>query len=317
MPEVTVVVPTRDRPHMLAQALRSVLCQVDVDLEVMVVDDSEGASAAPVVARLADPRVRLVRHGGVRGAGAARNTGIAEARGRWIAFLDDDDLWAPTKLSAQLAGARAADAGWVYGGDVTVDASLRVIGGDSPPSPAEVVRDLPRHNAVPAGCSNVAVRRDVLSSVGTFDSTLATSEDWDLWIRLASVGEPARVSGPLVAIRSHPAMASRSIDRMLADIDTVAARYKLPVDRARHERWAAWMCLERGSRGAALSHYARAILAGDLKSIARAGVAVVRPGLVRRPASVSSWAREADLWLEPIRQQAACSDGRQPDRIDG
>lgn len=301
---------------MLAQALRSVLCQVDVDLEVVVVDDSEGAGAAPVVARFADPRVRLLRTGGGRGAGAARNTGIAEAHGGWIAFLDDDDLWAPTKLAAQLAGAIAADAGWVYGGDVTVDESLRVIAGAPPPMPAQVVRDLARHNAVPAGCSNVAIRRDVLASVGTFDSTLATSEDWDLWVRLASVGEPARVSGPLVAVRSHPAMASRSIDRMLADIDIVAARYGLAVDRARHERWAAWMCLERGRRRAALSHYARAVLAGDLKSIARAGAAVIRPGLVRRPASVGAWAREADVWLEPIRRQAICLDDRQSDRSD-
>src|SRR5437773_12542953 len=98
---VSVVVPTRNRPRMLATCLRARLAQVDVDCEVIVVDDG---SSPPVSART-DAHVKLIRHATPQGASAARNSGIAASRGEWVAFCDDDDLWAPDKLSAQLDAA--------------------------------------------------------------------------------------------------------------------------------------------------------------------------------------------------------------------
>src|SRR5688500_342442 len=96
-PEVTVVIPTRDRWNLLERrALRSVLAQEDVRLEVVVVDDGSSEPAPPSIER--DERVRVVRHETSRGVPAARNTGIGEATAAWTAFLDDDDLWAPRKL---------------------------------------------------------------------------------------------------------------------------------------------------------------------------------------------------------------------------
>src|SRR5438105_2362909 len=95
---VSVVVPTRNRPRLLACTLRSILAQVDVDLELIVVDD---ASSPPAIVPT-DRRVRLIRHTTQLGVSAARNTGIAAACGRWLAFCDDDDLWAPRKLTEQL-----------------------------------------------------------------------------------------------------------------------------------------------------------------------------------------------------------------------
>ena len=85
--------------------------------------------------------------------------------------------------------------------------------------------------------------------------TLRTSEDWDLWLRLAATGLPACVPRAVVALRTHAGMASRAVDRMLADIEVIAKRHSIPIDRARHQRWAAWMCLEDGRRGAAVRHY--------------------------------------------------------------
>ncbi len=231
--------------------------------------------------------------------------------GHWIAFLDDDDLWAPAKLTAQLAVAKEAGAGWVYAGDVTVDEELRVRGGAPPPRPEEVVAELRRHNAVPAGASNVTVRRDVLDAVGTFDAQLRTSEDWDLWLRLAATGLPACVPRPLVALRTHGGMASRAVDHMLADIEMIADRHGIDVDRARHQRWAAWMCLEDGRRGAALRHYVRAVMAGDLASLGRAAVALIYPQVARRrPLRTDGWAREAQTWLNALRPPASADRGR-------
>ena len=130
-PEVSVVVPTHDRGDLLTRTLRTILWQRDVDLEVLVVDDGgpDPAVAAHVVAELADDRVVLARNAVPAGVSAARNRGIAAARGAWVAFCDDDDLWAPDKLALQLAAAHRSGRGWVYSGAVKIDLHDRVIGG--------------------------------------------------------------------------------------------------------------------------------------------------------------------------------------------
>jgi glycosyltransferase involved in cell wall biosynthesis len=303
--DVSVVIPTRDRPDLLPLTLRSALYQERVNAEVLVVDDGAGPATESLLERLGDHRVRLLRNSGPPGVSGARNSGIAAARGRWIAFLDDDDLWAPHKLAAQLAIAEEAGAGWVYAGEVTVDEQLRVRSGAPPPPPEAVVAGLQRYNAVPAGASNVAVRRNVLDSAGSFDGSLRTSEDWDLWLRLATTGAPACVPRPLVALRTHRRMASRSVDAVLADIEIIAQRHRIPVDRARHERWAAWICLEDGRVGQALRHYARAVSAGDIASLGRAVAAVINPDVARRsPVATDDWAREAQTWLTALRSSS-------------
>jgi glycosyltransferase involved in cell wall biosynthesis len=309
MMDVSVVIPTRDRPGLFALTLRTVLWQEDVDAEVLVVDDGTGPGTAAVIKRLGDNRVHLLRNSGPPGVSGARNCGIAAAKGHWIAFLDDDDLWAPGKLRAQLSVAEERGADWVYAGDVTVDEDLHVRGGAPPPAPEQIVGDLRRYNAVPAGASNVVVRREVLDAVGGFDADLRTSEDWDLWLRLAAISLPASVPQPLVALRTHGGMASRAVDQMLADIEIIAHRHGIPVDRARHERWAAWMCLEDGRRAVALHHYARAVMAGDFISLGRAAIALIDPQITRRwPPHHDDWALEAQTWLKALRPPSCRSD---------
>src|SRR5918994_5708347 len=167
-PEVSVVIPTRDRGRLLALTLHSVRWQREVDLEVVVVDDGSSDDTAQVVAALAAPRVRLVRHDHPQGVSAARNRGIAEAGGAWVAFLDDDDLWAPDKLACQLEAAHQTGRTWVYTGGVSVDERLRVLDGGPPPPPDQVVELLGRYNPVPVGASNVLVRADTLARAGRF-----------------------------------------------------------------------------------------------------------------------------------------------------
>ena len=105
-----MVVPTHNRSRLLTTTLRSVLWQHDVDLEVIVVDDGSTDDTAQVVAGLGDPRIRRVHHPTPQGVSAARNRGIAEATSDWVAFVDDDDLWAPDKLTRQLGSEAAVDA---------------------------------------------------------------------------------------------------------------------------------------------------------------------------------------------------------------
>lgn len=107
-PAVTVVVPTRDRPGLVARAVRSALAQTMGELEVVVVLDGPDAATTASLTGIADDRLRSVVLPEPRGIGAARNAGVAAARGRWIGFLDDDDEWLDRKLEIQLETARCS-----------------------------------------------------------------------------------------------------------------------------------------------------------------------------------------------------------------
>ena len=114
MVDVTVVVPTHNRRQLVAQAVHSILHQEGVSLELVVVDDGSTDGTGPWLDRIAatDSRIKIVHHERPRFISSARNAGIARASGRWVAFCDDDDLWAPDKLSSQLAALRASSARW-------------------------------------------------------------------------------------------------------------------------------------------------------------------------------------------------------------
>jgi glycosyltransferase involved in cell wall biosynthesis len=306
-PEVSVVVPTHNRPRLLALTLDSVLWQEGVNVEVVVVDDGSSDDLRPAVEGLADPRVRLIRHERARGVSAARNRGVLEARGAWIAFVDDDDLWAPDKLLAQLAAAHQTGRGWVYTGAVNVTEDLRVLGGAPPASAAEVTRGLRRANLVPGGCSAVIVHRELLPRE-PFDGSYRHFADWDLWIRLALLGQPAGVSRPLVGYRVHGANASLDTAGMVAELDVIERRYGGPVDRARFYRHVARVSRRASRRGAAVRYYLRAAaqdreyrrrgLAADLAEIAQGMRGQPRPR--SGDAVQQRWTDQARPWLERL-----------------
>src|SRR5262252_3157848 len=103
---VSVVIPSRNRPGIIGRAVRSALAQTFSLIEVIVVIDGPDRQTEQALAQIEDPRVRVVALNEPVGAQEARNTGVREARGPWIAFLDDDDEWLPTKLERQLEVAR-------------------------------------------------------------------------------------------------------------------------------------------------------------------------------------------------------------------
>ena len=306
MAEISAVIPTRNRRRVLKLSLLSALRQRDVDIEVIVVDDASTDDTVTMVSGLHDGRVRLVSDDVARGVSATRNRGIAEANGEWIAFLDDDDVWAPTKLARQIDVMVARGRTWSYAGDVMVDGELNILAGGPPPPPDEVVRLLERHNSVPAGASNIIVDAAALAAAGPFDPELTSHEDWDMWIRLARGGPPDWVCSPLVAISYHRHNASRDMAAMIRQLDVVAERYGMRVDRARHYRWAAWNALLEGHRSDAARNYARAVAAGDVRSLARGAVAILRPGFaIRRarpndPGERDPWIAEARAWLDAL-----------------
>jgi glycosyltransferase involved in cell wall biosynthesis len=198
-----VIIPTLDRLGMLRRALASALEQEAVDLEVVVVDDGSSDGTSDAVAALGDPRVQVVRHERPQGVARARNAGLEAARGEWVGFLDDDDVWAPRKLSEQLAAARAAGAGMAFSGAIVLDDAGASPGIDPAPDPGDLLAELLRHNFIPGGCSNVIARTALVRAAGGFDARLSMLADWDLWIRLAERTEAAACPQPHVAYLDH------------------------------------------------------------------------------------------------------------------
>ena len=225
--EITVIVPTLDRWAMLRRALASALAQEAVDLEVVVVDDGSSDGTSEAVAALGEERVRLVRHERPQGVARARNAGLEAARGAWVGFLDDDDVWAPRKLCEQLAAAREADAGMAYSASVVIGDDGAVAGLDPAPESAELLRGLLRHNFIPGGCSNVIARTALVRDVGGFDERLSMLADWDLWIRLAQRTTAAVCPQPHVGYLDH--VASMHVQQARAtprELDHLASKHR-------------------------------------------------------------------------------------------
>jgi glycosyltransferase involved in cell wall biosynthesis len=244
-PFVTVVIPTKDRAHLLGATLRGALWQQGVDFEVVVVDDGSNDGTSDVVAQADDLRVRLVRHERSLGVARARNRGIEEARGEWIAFLDDDDLWAPNKLAAQLEAAERIGGDVTYASAFVVDETDRVLRLVPAPPAETLLRDMLRTNVMGAGSSNVMARRGLLRKLEGFDASLHQIADWDLWIRLAERGQPAPCAAPVVAYVAHPGnMLLGTGTSVWAELEQLAAKHEglarghgVGVDRALYARW--------------------------------------------------------------------------------
>jgi glycosyltransferase involved in cell wall biosynthesis len=307
-PDVTVVVPTRNRSTLLQLTLRTILGQRGVDLEVVVVDDGSSEDVGAAVAALADPRVRLIRHERATGVSTARNDGAAVARGEWLAFCDDDDLWAPHKLAAQLAAAAEGRCPWAYGGAVRIDPEHRILGGTPPPRPEELVERLPRWNPMPGGSSNVIVRAELLREAGAWDPGLVNLADWDLWIRLARLAPPACAPEPLVAYRVHSGNTSGDTTLVLREAQLLDGRYGHPIDYGDVHHYLAWVSLRSGRRRGCAVHLARAAWHGQVRASGRSAVFLLESRLNRlfgrppRPHPVTAWWQQADAWLAVYRE---------------
>ena len=253
-PEATVVIPTRDRwPLLSGRALPSALAQEDVQLEVVVVDEASSDGTREGLGELDDPRLRVVCHDVPRRLPGARNAGVAVAGGRWLAFLDDDDVWAPRKLRLQIDAAEAASADWAYGRAVVVDGELRPLEDDPFPAPEQLQGLLDGGNWIPGGGSNVVVRAEAFHAAGGFDEALRFFEDWDLWLRLVDRGLPSSVDAVVMARVEHGAnMAVRDRDEVAAAYERMMGKRR-PVTDADSRALAEWLALEQHRAGRRLS----------------------------------------------------------------
>jgi len=320
-PQISVIIPTRDRPNLLARSVTSALRQEGVSLEIVVVDDG---SAAPVAkeapAALNDHRVRIVRHSKSRGVSAARNSGIEAAEAPWLAFLDDDDLWAPTKLRAQLLVLEGhPDCAWSCTGDVWIDERLSVLGATQAWVDGDVTDLLLRSNCIPGGRSSVMMSTDLAREIKGFDEDLSMLADWDCWTRASFESELASVHVPLIAHMSHPSNMSLDTDRSMYEFTQMERKFRdqrrhrrLEVDRGTFLLWTAGCELRAGRRQAGPDLLAAAWHQRSPRTLLAGLGALVAPRALQRLVDAQSRrrlpdavAREVEDWIGPLRRDCA------------
>jgi glycosyltransferase involved in cell wall biosynthesis len=302
-PTVSVVLPTRNRAAMLLRAIASVVAQTCGDFELIVVDDASTDDTAARLAGVADPRLRCLVNDVAGGGPRARNRGIAAARGRFVAFLDDDDEWLPQKLQRQLEVFERGSAGLglVQGGsEVVASGSGRVVH-TVVPLVGRAVRPEDFLDEIDFTTSVVMIRRSCLDEVGGFDETLAGAQDRDLWIRLAGACEFDAVPEVLVRRHVHGAQITASLPAKILAKQQILAKYAAelrarPRLRSRHLwRLGILQCVA-GDRAAGR----RALLAS----------------IAARPWQRSAWQDLLTSFMSPARCGATLT-ARRLDSVDG
>jgi len=213
-PEVSVIIPTYNRRVMLFEAIDSVLAQSTRSFELIVIDDGSNDGTAEHLKSLGDNmRTARLEH---RGPAAARNRGAELARAPLIAFLDSDDLWAPTKLERQLDFMRANPAcAILQTNEIWIRDGRRVNPGIRHRKRAgDIFVDSLRTCLI--SMSATMMRADLFRSLGGFDEVMTAAEDYDLWLRILIDHEAGLLDEPLVTRRGgHPdqTSATTAIDR--------------------------------------------------------------------------------------------------------
>jgi glycosyltransferase involved in cell wall biosynthesis len=207
-PAVSVILPTYNRLPYLRQAVESVLAQTCTDWELIIADDgSDEQTRAYLRSCESLPRVIVMLLPRMGNPGAVRNVALREAHGEFIAFLDSDDLWMPTKLELQLAVLRAStDCQWSYTDHIRINHAGDSINSQRNPRrvlhAGHIFEHLMRLR-VGVAMPTVMVRRQLLERVGGFDEQQGLHEDHQMWLRLSLMSKICVLTEPLTCIRRH------------------------------------------------------------------------------------------------------------------
>lgn len=226
-PKVSVIIPTYNRAHLIGKAIKSVLNQTYKDFEVTVVDDGSTDNTEEIVKSFTDFKIHYICHKHNRGASAARNTGIKASRGEYIAFLDSDDEWLPEKLDKQMKtfNSESSEVGVVYTGDYYVDEKdKKVKKVHIPRKEGYIYEELLAGNYVGTP-SALLVKKECFTKAGLFDEDLPTSEDYDMWFRIAKYYKFRYVKDLLVVCLIHNNQMTANSEIMIEGVKRIQTKY--------------------------------------------------------------------------------------------
>lgn len=225
----SVVIPLYNKEKQIACTLRSVFAQTCADYEIIVVDDGSTDGSASVVESLHDPRIRLIRQANA-GVSAARNLGIAEARGEYIALLDADDEWRPEYLATIAALIRkypqcdvfATNYSHVDSNGKTFPTILRKLPFDGDDGILYNYFEVASVSSPPICSICITARKEAFQSVGGFPLGIKSGEDLLTWARLAARYKIAYSKKPLAVFNVEGYDRNERPKRIPAENDTVA-----------------------------------------------------------------------------------------------
>ena len=240
IPFFTIVIPTFNRAVLLREAMQSVLAQTFKDFELIIVDDHSTDDTTNVVTSFHDSRIKYVLNDHNKGGSGARNVGIFRAKGDWIAFLDDDDIWLPKKLELQYEKIQSVDntVGLIYTGfafyDFDKDQEISIY---TPKKAGWIKYDLLYCNCI-GTFSTVAIRGNFLKKIGGLDERFEAMQDVELYVRITNISKVVFIKDMLAYLRdSRKNRISLNPQKKLRSILLFSRKYKKYIDgkpRLRH-----------------------------------------------------------------------------------
>jgi len=210
-PLISVVIPAYNAAQTLKTTVQSVFGQTVQDFEILIVDDGSKDDTITVAQSIEDSRVKIISQAN-GGASSARNTGIKAARGKYVAFLDADDLWMPHKLELQLEVlTNEKDITAIQSGVYYVNNDLEIISVGRCFESKDVLSETLFFQNLPGLMSTLVVERTAFDKIGMLDTTLVILEDWDLAIRLSRYCNLKSIEEPLALYRQFPGNRSRNL----------------------------------------------------------------------------------------------------------
>ena len=238
LPLVSVIVPSYNYLRYIDKCLESVINQDYPNIEVIVVDDGSTDGSLEYLKSLGGP-IKVLQQNN-EGVSIARNHGLLESKGEFIAFLDADDFWDTSKISKQINAVLGTDMDLVYCGVILVAPDgIRTMGTINPQFYGDCspyFRRYPTRAIVALGTSNALFRKTILAQSGIFDPKLSISADWDFFRRYCDFGKVAALNEQLSFYRQHPENMStysksfipdtiRSVRKMLIDDLHVSSKW--------------------------------------------------------------------------------------------
>ncbi len=257
---VSVIIPVYNQKGTLKRAIQSALSQTRSPFEIIVVDDCSTDGSPALVRTIKDPRLRLIEQRLNLGAAAARNRGIAEAQGEWIAFLDADDEWSQNKLELQLptvspasGGSRASVTGYLI--DDFRTNTRRMF----KPLPGNVTLDSLVWGCALSPGATLLVAREIFQDVGVFDTELKRLEDWDWLIRYTRRYSLAFVAAQLAIVHKTGNPSYTDVSIATAVLRRKHAEYWQSISYSRARRFRSSLQLECAAAAFFSKSYVKAI----------------------------------------------------------
>lgn len=226
IPTVSIIIPSYNYGRFIGRALNSVLSQSYQDYEIIIVDDASTDDTKDVVGKYNDPRIRYIVHPVNCGPSKARNTGIEASKGRYIAFLDSDDIWMPEKIESQIGLFQNGpdNLGVVYTNmKVCDETTSKTFSTHFFAYRGKVLQSLLEVNHV--GNSGVMIKKECFAKAGLFDVSMRLCEDWDMWIRVACFDQFDCIEQPLFTLFTHSSNSSANLKQMISGRETLLQKH--------------------------------------------------------------------------------------------